>query len=197
MIARSVRSAIVAIVARVARVPCVRCVPCVLRGVRSRVGPAALLRARLIAVMAMIMIAMTALTAARAEAQLTPSCTIGMSSAMFGNYNPLLATSLDTTGTVSFTCNLFALLPQLALGRGASSTFNPRKMVGPGGVQLSYNIYLDGLHLLIWGDGSDLTTPRFIALGLVGQVTFYGSIPPRQNVVAGTYTDSPVVTIFF
>jgi spore coat protein U-like protein len=98
---------------------------------------------------------------------------------------------------VSFSCNLTALLPTIALGRGASSTFNPRRMVGPGGALLAYNIYLDPVHLLIWGDGADLTTSRFIAVGLLGQVTFYGSIPPNQSVVAGTYTDSLVVTIFF
>jgi spore coat protein U-like protein len=126
-----------------------------------------------------------------------PSCTLGMASAAFGSYNPLSATALDTSGSLSFSCNLTAPLPTIALSRGASSTFTPRTMTRAGGGALQYNLYLDPLHLVVWGDGSDLTTSRFIGVGLVGQVTFYGSVPAGQNAPAGSYTDTLVATIYF
>ncbi len=132
-----------------------------------------------------------------AEAQVLPNCTLGMSSVAFGSYNPLSATSQDTTGTLSFSCNLTAPLPTIALSRGASSTYHPRTMLGPGGGTLSYNIYLDALHTVVWGDGSDLSTSKFVGIGLIGSVTFFGSIPPNQNAGAGAYSDSLVATIFF
>jgi spore coat protein U-like protein len=70
-------------------------------------------------------------------------------------------------------------------------------MTSAGGGVLQYNLYLDALHLIVWGDGSDLTTQRFIAVGLVGSITFYGSVPARQNAPAGAYADSLVATIYF
>lgn len=136
-------------------------------------------------------------TLASAQLLPPPSCTLGMSSVAFGTYNPLSATSLDTTASLSFSCNLTAPLPTIALSRGASSSFAPRTMTTAGGGVLQYNLYLDPLHVIVWGDGSDLTTSRFIAVGLLGSVTFYGSVPARQNAPAGSYTDTLVATIYF
>jgi spore coat protein U-like protein len=107
------------------------------------------------------------------EAQLA-SCSLGTSSVSFGNYNPLSVVSLDTTGTVTFSCNVFALVPRLNLSRGAASTFNPRTMVGPGEGVLNYNLYLDAAHLVIWGDGTGGTS-QFIAVGLVGRCCSSGA----------------------
>jgi spore coat protein U-like protein len=132
----------------------------------------------------------------RSAAQL-PSCSLGMSSVAFGSYNPLSASSLDTTGTMSFSCNATAPLPTVALSRGSSSTFTQRIMTSAGGDVLQYNLYLDALHLIVWGDGSDLTTQRHIAVGLSGSMTFYGSVPAHQNAAAGAYADTLIATIYF
>lgn len=144
-------------------------------------------------------IALAILSTARVDAQLLPppNCTLGMSSVAFGTYNPLSATSLDTTGTLTYSCNLTAPLPTIALSRGSSSSYTPRTMTSAGGGVLQYNLYLDALHLLIWGDGADLTTMRFVGVGLLGQVTFYGSIPAHQSAPAGVYGDTLVATIYF
>jgi len=136
-------------------------------------------------------------TTARAQILPPPSCTLGMASVAFGSYNPLSATPLDTTGTLSFSCNLTAPLPTIALSRGASSTFTPRTMTGPASGVLQYNLYLDPLHLVVWGDGADLTTSRFVAVGLLGSVTFYGRVPAQQNAPAGAYGDTLIATIYF
>jgi len=62
---------------------------------------------------------------------------------------------------------------------------------------LQYNLYLGPLHLVVWGDGADLTTSRFVAVGLVGSVTFYGRVPAQQDAPAGPYGDALVATIYF
>jgi spore coat protein U-like protein len=143
----------------------------------------------------LMMVAIAVNVPREAEAQLA-SCSMGVSSVSFGNYNPLSLTSQDVTGTVTFTCNVFALVPRLSLNRGASPTFNPRTMIGPSSAVLNYNLYLDATHLLIWGDGTSGTS-QFVAVGLAGSVTYFGSIPARQNARAGAYNDSLTVTIIF
>jgi spore coat protein U-like protein len=128
---------------------------------------------------------------------LPPSCSLSSGTVAFGSYNPLSATALDTTGSLSFSCNATALLPTIALSRGSSSTFTPRTMTSAGGGVLQYNLYLDALHVIVWGDGADASTSRFVAVGLVGSVTFYGSVPAHQNAPAGVYGDTLVATIYF
>jgi spore coat protein U-like protein len=155
-------------------------------------------RWRLPGVLLVVVIAMSARTD-RVEAQLLPppSCTLGMASAAFGNYNPLSATPLDTSGTLSYSCNLTAPLPTIALSTGSSLSFAARTMTSAGGGVLQYDLYLDPVHLVVWGDGADLSTSRFVGVGLLGSVTFYGSIPARQSVPAGSYSDTLVATIYF
>jgi spore coat protein U domain-containing protein, fimbrial subunit CupE1/2/3/6 len=162
---------------------------------RTRVAPPPLP----LAIVFACVVACVTLSTVRVDAQLLPppSCTLGMSSVAFGSYNPLAASSLDTTGTLTYSCNLTAPLPTIALSRGSSSSYAPRTMTSAEGGVLQYNLYLDALHLLVWGDGADLTTVRFIAVGLLGQVTFYGSIPARQSAPAGVYGDTLVATIYF
>jgi len=154
-------------------------------------------RAFVIASIALIIASPATMVKARAQILPPPSCTLGMATASFGSYNPLSATPLDTTGTLSFSCNLTAPLPTIVLSRGASSTFTPRTMTGPASGVLQYNLYLDPLHLVVWGDGADLTTSRFVAVGLLGSVTFYGRVPAQQNAPAGAYGDTLVATIYF
>jgi spore coat protein U-like protein len=154
---------------------------------------------RLLMVTLAMMIGWPIVRTERVDAQLLPppNCTLGMSSAAFGTYNPLSSSSLDTTGTLTYSCNLTAPLPTIALSRGASSSYSPRTMTSAGGGQLQYNLYLDPIHLIVWGDGADLSTSRFIAIGLLGQVTFFGSIPAHQSAPAGSYADTLVATIYF
>ena len=164
-------------------------------GVARFAGVARVERVARAMVLCVLAIAIVALVPARAEAQLA-SCSLSASTVAFGNCNPLAIVALDTTGTVNFSCNAFALLPRLTLSRGSSSTFAPRTMLGPGGGVLNYNLYLDPVHLLVWGDGTGGTS-QFIAIGLVGQVTFFGSIPASQDALAGAYSDALTVTIIF
>ncbi len=135
--------------------------------------------------------------AGRAEAQL--GCTITTTSVSFGAYNVYVPSPLDSTGTVTYTCGLGILGITIDLGKGSSSSFNPRTMTS-GANTLNYNLYLDAARARIWGDNTAGTSHHANSSPqLLTNVTLtvYGRVPPLQDVRVGSYTDTVVVTITF
>ncbi len=126
------------------------------------------------------------------------SCTISATAVSFGTYNPLTPTPLDTTGTLTYQCD-FVVFPSITLSMGSSGTYTARTMQS-GSNTLSYNLYQDAVHLLVWGDGTGGTL-AYTALVSVPNVpvpvTVYGRVPAQQNAGAGTYADTVVATIHF
>ncbi len=126
------------------------------------------------------------------------SCTISASAVSFGTYNPLTPTPLDITGTLTYQCD-FVVLPSISLTTGSSSTYAARIMLS-GTDTLSYNLYQDAVHLLVWGDGTGGTltyTALVSVLNVPVPVTVYARVPAQQNAPAGAYADTIVVTIHF
>jgi spore coat protein U-like protein len=131
----------------------------------------------------------------RAAAQ----CSISVTPVAFGNYNVFTATPLDSTGSVTFQC-LLGIGVSVTLSKGTAPTpsFTPRRMK-MGAETLSYNLFRDGGHGTIWGDGTGGTqayTALLVAL-LPVTLTIYGQIPAGLNVPAGSYSDTVVATIIF
>ena len=121
------------------------------------------------------------------------TCTLGVTDVTFGDYD--IFESLDTaiTGSVSVSCDSDTTL-QVTLGAG-NGTFAARQMQN-GTSTLLYNLFLDPAHLTLWGDGSPGTSLLGLS-GSGGTYTIYGRIPARQNVPAGLYTDTIVVSLTF
>ena len=127
------------------------------------------------------------------------SCTISATSVNFGNYNVFNGSAVDSTGTITYRCNSQASNITVALTRGASSTFTPRRMVK--GVEvLSYNLFRDAARTSIWGDGTGGTAvysranpPNNSNVNL----TVYGRLPAGQDVSAGTFSDTVTAVINF
>jgi spore coat protein U-like protein len=145
-----------------------------------------------------LLIALTIAAApAIAEAQLGLNCTISTTPVAFGDYNVLSATPKTTTGSVTYQCTLGVNII-VTLGRGSSSTFDPRTMRN-GAEVLNYNLYREATFQNIWGDGTGGTQTYTSAATVLfaTTVTVYGQLPAGQNVAAGSYTDSVVATIIF
>lgn len=145
--------------------------------------------------LAIVVVTMMAVAApAVSEAQ----CSVSTSGVAFGTYDVLVASPLDTTGTVTFSC-LLALLPKISLSTGSSGGFAPRTMKKGGvGEPLAYNLYLNAARTNIWGDGTGgtgLYQPLVVLLGAT--LTVYGRVPANANVSTGAYSDTVVVTLFF
>lgn len=72
-----------------------------------------------------------------------------------------------------------------------------------GSQALQYNIYLTSSHTQVIGDGSAGTfapsDSGTVTAGQAYQVTgfMYGFVPPLQDVAAGSYSDSIVVTVTY
>jgi spore coat protein U-like protein len=91
----------------------------------------------------------------------------------------------------------------IALDDGGTGSYAGRRMVGPGGDFLVYNLYTDGTYGAVWGDNSG-TTDLVGGLGAGMAVpitrTVYGRLLAADNVAAveaGAYSDTIVATITY
>lgn len=133
---------------------------------------------------------------------LAVTCSIEVTAPVsFGAYDPISLTPLDTTGTLGLTCtSVGASTVVVDLSAGGAPGFASRRLAGPGGVDLGYNLYTDASRTIVWGDGTSGTShygPVNPPEGSLVSLPVYARIPARQNVVGGAYGDTIVVTIVY
>ncbi len=64
--------------------------------------------------------------------------------------------------------------------------------------ELSYNLYTDATHTMIWGDGTGGSTTVSGTADQSGtEHTIYGRVPWQPQAVPGSYSDSIVITISY
>lgn len=119
-------------------------------------------------------------------------CTASTQAVSFGSYNTLSSAALDGVGNVHVNC-VGEVLFTVTLSAG-NGTIQNRLMLN-GTEQLGYNLYTDSARLFIWGDGVNGSSVSFT--GSSADLAVYGRIPGLQNVRAGSYTDTVVVTVTF
>ena len=150
---------------------------------------AARLRLRTAALLAATVLVGTVPVAARA------GCDVDLSLVDFGRLDP--ARGGEITGRVTVDCDApagFALALTPGLG-----TYAERRMRGPDGAELRYNLYIDPARRTVWGDGLGGTA---LVRGDTGgrrraTVPVYGLVPRGQRVPAGAYADQLTVDITF
>jgi len=125
-------------------------------------------------------------------------CVITATGVDFGVYDTLDAAPTDATGSLAIGCQKGGGVVIVTIDRGSSGSFD-RSMAG-GPDRLSYNLFIDVGHTLIWGDGSSGTSTledKIPGNSKPVTHTVYGRVFPRQRVASGRYTDSLVVTLQF
>lgn len=120
-------------------------------------------------------------------------CTVTTTGLVFGAYDPFAAQPVDGAGSVLVDCTS-AVSYVISLSAGAGS-YALRTMLS-GSDRLDYNLYGDSTRTSVWGDGS-AGTVTVAGNATSANHTVYGRIPARQNVRAGSYADSIVVTLTF
>lgn len=136
------------------------------------------------------------------NAEVYAACSMAVTPMNFGAYNVFGVAPLRSTGTFSVTCNE-APPPTVTLTVGPSSTtglFNPRQMKQSGGSDLlSYNLFTDSALTQVWGDGvtGGSVLNQKVTKNKAWNALVYGSLPAQQNVSAGGYSDSLLVTIIW
>lgn len=108
------------------------------------------------------------------------------------------ATNVSATSTLTVDCTL--LTPYtIALDNGLHGSAGPvRAMQDAGTNQVSYQLYRDALHTLVWGSTSGGGGNVFsgTGLGIATPVTVYGLVS-SANSPAGSYSDTVVATLTY
>jgi spore coat protein U-like protein len=143
-----------------------------------------------------------------AHAATTVNCTASAGGIAFGIYNPLSTLADTSTGTLRVTCNGSGtgsanVTVSVTLSAGLSGSYATRKMFS-GVNALDYNIFWSTAYNQIVGDGSGgsfagSAGPFVVPAGgsNLATGTFYGRIPPSQDVAPGSYTDVITVTVTY
>lgn len=141
---------------------------------------------------------LAALTALSASARVAEAaCTISATSVVFGTYDVFTTAPRDSTGTVIYRCGPRDRRITITISRGSSTTFTPRTLVN-GTARLQYNLFRDAAFATVWGDGTGGTATYSIVNPPNNRdvvLTVYARVPAEQDVPAGAYADSVVVTL--
>lgn len=138
------------------------------------------------------------------------SCSVSTAGLAFGAYDLLSAAPLTSSVTVRLTCMLQPSDPPavlvgavLSVSPGLSGSYSPRQMVN-GTERMSYNVYTTNSYTTVWGNGTGGTGVRTTSFVLnhanptrFSDTTGYGRVPALQDVGAGDYADSLVVSVDF
>lgn len=159
------------------------------------------------ALLRIVMMMVLLLGAQHAYAAVT--CTVSATGPSFGTYNPLSASPALANGSVTATCTLTGNSSTTvnitsSYSKGSSNTYSSRTMKSGTNV-LNYNLYFDAAFTQIRGDGTGGSQTGGGTLNLTPssrtQTTpdsvIYGRVPAGQDVAAGSYSDTIVVTITY
>lgn len=141
--------------------------------------------------------AATASTSFAVTATVNASCSISANPLAFGGYDPFSASPNDALTTLSATCT--ATTPYtvgLNAGTGSGATVATRKMTSSSNT-LNYSLYQDAARTTVWGSTIGTDTVAGTGIGTAQSLTVYGRIPASQNVPAGNYNDTIIVTITY
>ena len=122
-------------------------------------------------------------------------CVLNISAAAFGAYDMGMVQALTTQGRVEVVCDVPVLM-SIQADTGQAGGYRPRRMLSAGPDALVYNLYLDTLYSVVWGNGADHSRSWRGLVPAGGWVLpFFGHIPARQNVAPGVYRDTVVITV--
>lgn len=133
-------------------------------------------------------------------ASIAGECTVESFNLNFGNYDPAGANSasaLDATTTVTAYCTK-GTNATVSLSPGSYYSAGSRRMAGPAGEFLRYNIFTDAGRTAEWNTANTIaatSTSKTVPLGGISGLVGYGRIPAAENVRAGNYTDTVVATV--
>jgi spore coat protein U-like protein len=136
-------------------------------------------------------------------ANINNNCAISSTPVAFGNYDPIvgnLTSDLTATGTVLVTCtigdNTVITLGEGLNKLGGSTPAVPLRQAANSGNKLNYFLYQESSHTTGWGN-TGAAGISITGSGIQQSIPVYGVIGHGQNMPAGSYTDTVVVTVSF
>jgi spore coat protein U-like protein len=131
---------------------------------------------------------------AAGSARAAPSCkNISVTNLVFGSYDVFNAAPTDSAGTISYSCPP-PTVPDVTIDLGLAFGNGTRRMtISTAGEWLAYEIYVDAARTQVWSSTVPVTLPN----GNNMTAPYYARAFPLQDVSAGTYSDTLVVTFNF
>ena len=133
-------------------------------------------------------------------ANVNKNCTITTSPVSFGAYDPVVANAtapLDGTGTVTVACTKGAVA-KIGLNAGSNAQGTTRRMAQSAAAFLTYEIYQDSAHTIVWGNtAADWVTLPAAPNKNPRNFNAYGRVANGQDASVGAYTDTVVATVNF
>jgi len=133
----------------------------------------------------------------KVSAEVIANCLVSTTDVVFGQYDPVgtnKAAPLDAAGSITLACTQ-GTLARILLNTGQNSAAGARRMAN-GAARLGYELYLDAARNSVWnnnfaftGGAAPSTAPR--------SQPVYGRVPAGQDVPAGSYADTVLVTVSF
>lgn len=130
------------------------------------------------------------------------TCTVQTSGLSLSSYSPFSSVSSSASATIITNCSGgdssgAQTVLTYTLSPGVSGNELARTLqMGPGQA-INYNIYTDAAWTQIMGDGTRGTQTVSVCVSGAGcsvtssyKFTLYGAVPPNQDIVPGTYTDT-------
>lgn len=134
------------------------------------------------------------------QAKVDAECTVSTMPLAFGNYDPVAANAtIDRpgTGVVNVLCTPGTSV-NVFLDLGSNASGSTRRMLGPSGNLLNYEIYRDTNHTSIWGSTvptSNSGAAASISTPINNGFTAFGLVTAGQDVLPGNYGDTVLVTV--
>ena len=124
------------------------------------------------------------------------SCSVTAGTLAFGNYDPTLGSNVDQSGTFQVSCTK-GTSATVGLDAGANASGATRRMTN-GTDFLTYELYKETARSNVWGNsGAGLVSLSAAPSNSPQTLTVYGRVTGSQNVGAGSYSDTVVVTVTF
>jgi spore coat protein U-like protein len=148
---------------------------------------------------AVVAAAVAVLTLWLGEGRADAACSIQIAATVsFGSYDVFSASPLYGNGTIRVRCLLEQNI-HVSLGKKAADTFTARRMTSGSNVLL-YALFQDAACGIVWGDGTGGSQYYHIPNPPNAQwtsLTVYGRVTAGQDVPAGSYSDTVVVTVLW
>ena len=133
------------------------------------------------------------------NANVNSSCIVSSGTLSFGAYDPIVGNAsapLQQSGTFQIQCTN-GLTATILLGQGlnpgsGSTDSAPIRNMTNGTSQLNYQLYTTSARSTVWDNATGVSQ---LTTGQTQTLTVYGTIPAGQNVTAGSYSDTVVITV--
>ena len=125
-------------------------------------------------------------------------CNLQARSFDFGGYDDASPSSVLAAMTFDLRCSgIGTAAPVVTAGPSANTgDYQDRRMNGPGGSQLRYQLFTNSSRTIVWGDGTrDTQAVVVTAPGDNKSFNIYGEIFANQSGEVGRYRDVIVVTV--